>query len=116
MLAGKTWGNTRELLNNPFVKFADLWIEPNRRCSLHLHKTHFNAFYVFSGQMIVEVHKAAYDLVDTTTLGPRDFMVVPPNEKHRFVTGVEGCCGVEFYYPAVSQEDIYRDDVGGAAR
>lgn len=113
MLSGKVWGDTRELLKNPFVKFCDLTILPNARCSLHLHQQHFNAFYIFSGKLTVEVHRASYDLVDVTVLGPRDFMVVPPNEKHRFLTGKEGCCGVEFYYPAESQDDIVRDDVGG---
>ena len=115
MLSGKVWGETRLLLNNPHVEFHHIKIDPNRRCSLHLHKFRANAFLVFKGSLVIEVHKQAYNLVDKTVLRPGDFMVVPPNEKHRFITLDEPCEAVEFYYPWTVENDIVRDDTGGAA-
>lgn len=115
MLSGKVWGSTRLLLNNPFVEFHHLKIEPGRRCSLHLHRYKANAFMVFSGRLWIEVVKNSYALTDITELGPGDFMVVAPNEKHRFVTKDEPCEAVEFYFPQGNGDDIVRDDVGGKA-
>ena len=116
MKAGKIWGETRLLLNDPFVEFHHIRMQPDSRCSLHLHRYKSNAFFVFSGRLWIEVHKTAYALVDTTELGPGDFMVVPPNEKHRFVTRAEPCEAVEFYFPRANGEDIVRDDTGSRGR
>lgn len=115
MKSGKVWGITNMIVDNTFVRICDLEILPNKRCSLHLHERHFNGFYVFDGQLTIEVHKAAYDLVDVTTLEPGQSMVVAPGEKHRFLTNYKGCTGIEYYWPDTSQEDIVRDDVGGSA-
>lgn len=114
--SGKVWGETRLLLDNPFIEFHHLKIEPDSRCSLHLHRFKSNAFFVFSGRMYVETHKNDYALVDTTELGPGDFMICPPNEKHRFYTRSEPCEAVEFYYPQANGPDIVRDDVGRKGR
>ena len=114
-LAGKIWGSTRLLLNNPFVEFHHIKIAPNSRCSLHLHRFKNNAFFVFSGRLFIEAVKTSYALIDVTELGPGDFMIVPPNEKHRFLTHDEACEAIEFYFPQANGEDIVREDVGGKA-
>lgn len=115
MLSGKVWGATRLVLSNPFCEVHHIKIAPNSRCSLHLHHFKANGFLVFSGRLFIEAVKNSYALVDVTELGPGDFMVVAPNEKHRFVTKDEPCEAVEFYFPQANGDDIVRDDVGGKA-
>ena len=115
MLSGKVWGKTEILLKTPFIEIHRLTINPNSRCSLHKHQYKWNAFYVSTGRLYIEVVKNDYDLIDTTELGPGELMTAKPNEDHRFVTKELGMTGIEIYYPEPLSEDIIRKDVGGAA-
>lgn len=115
MKLGKVWGTTELLLRTPFIEVHRLMIVPNARCSLHLHQTKWNAFFVQSGVLRIEVVKKAYDLTDETELHAGEFTTVSPGEEHRFVTGDEGAQAIEIYYPAELSEDIVRRDVGGVA-
>lgn len=116
MKTGKVWGTTELLLRTPFIEVHRLTIKPNARCSLHLHRAKWNAFFVQSGALKIEVHKAAYQLVDTTELKAGEFTTVPPNEEHRFMTGARGALAIEIYYPPELAEDIIRKDVGGLVK
>ena len=115
MIAGKVWGKTEVLLKTPFIEIHRLTIAPNSRCSLHKHQFKWNAFYVGSGRLFIEVEKNDYALTDVTELGPGDLMTAKPGEFHRFVTKAEGMMGIEIYYPEPLSEDIVRKDVGGKA-
>ena len=110
---GKIWGTTELLLKTPFIELHRLAILPDRRCSLHLHRWKWNLFLVLEGSLTIEVHKADYDLVDSTIIGPGQITTVRPGEKHRFVTGAEAVKAIEVYYPESLSEDIVRMDVGG---
>lgn len=113
MKLGKVWGTTELLLRTPFIEVHRLVILPHTRCSLHLHQNKWNAFFVQSGVLKIEVVKKAYNLTDVTALGAGEFTTVQPGEEHRFVTGDEGAQAIEIYYPAELAEDIVRRDVGG---
>lgn len=113
MKAGKVWGQTELLLRTPLIEIHRLTIKPGAACSLHLHRYKWNAFYVASGRLTIEVHKNAYALVDRTELGPGEFTTVAPGERHRFVSGPEMVKAIEVYYPETLSEDIERFDVGG---
>ena len=113
MKLGKVWGTTELLLRSPFIEVHRLFIQPQSRCSLHMHQNKWNAFFVQSGILKIEVVKKAYDLVDVTELTAGEFTTVAPGEDHRFVTGDEGAEAIEIYYPAELAEDIVRRDVGG---
>ena len=55
MKAGKVWGTTRVLLATPAIEIHRLDILPNSFCSRHCHHFRWNAFYVESGMLCVEV-------------------------------------------------------------
>ena len=115
MLTGKVWGTTRLLLRTPLVEIHELQILPGSRCSMHLHRHKWNAFYVLEGELHVEVEKKGYPLTDTTVLQAGDVCTVPPGEYHRFVTQRLGCKALEVYYPEQLGEDIERRDHGAHA-
>lgn len=113
MIQGKVWGTTEPLLVTPLLEIHRLAIQPQRRCSLHVHKYKFNAFLVLKGTLTIEVKKNDYPLVDKTVIGPGDLTTVKPGEYHRFVTGTEPVEAIEIYYPECLSEDIVREDFGG---
>jgi len=112
MKTGKVWGSTELLIATPLIEVHLLTIRPNARCSLHCHRSKWNAFFVQSGLLKIEVHKNDYALVDVTELGPSEFTTVAPGEFHRFLTGDDPVTAIEIYYPAALAEDIVRKDVG----
>ena len=112
MINGKVWGNTRALLQNALVEFHRIEIKADGFCSLHKHQYKWNAFYVVSGELEIEVHKNDYNLIDRTILTPGDFMTVKPGEYHRFHAGPD-TVAFELYWPELLSSDIVRRDVGG---
>ena len=110
---GKVWGTTECILSTPFIEVHRLNIEPQHECSLHKHKYKWNAFFVKSGHLFIDVEKEDYPLTDTTELGPGEFTTVRPGEFHRFRTANEVCECIEIYYPEALSEDIFRKNHGG---
>ena len=113
MYQGKVWGDTRSILQTPFIEIHEIAIEPNSHCSMHAHAHKWNLFYVLEGQMTIEVEKSDYDLTDKTVLGEGESTTVKPGEYHRFVTQDDYCRALEIYYLSPISEDIIRRDVGG---
>lgn len=113
MLVGKIWGTTELLLSTPLCEIHRLGIKPNHQCSLHKHNYKWNAFYVLSGTLYIDVEKKEYKLVDTTKLSAGDITTVPPGEYHRFRTWDDTCLALEIYYCEPLAKDIHRLDVGG---
>jgi mannose-6-phosphate isomerase-like protein (cupin superfamily) len=112
MKQGKIWGKTECLLQNSFVEFHRIDINQGTQCSMHKHEHKWNAFYVVSGELDIEVRKNNYDLTDTTKLMDGDFTTVTPGEYHRFVAHTD-VVAFEIYYPEGLTEDIVRESVGG---
>jgi mannose-6-phosphate isomerase-like protein (cupin superfamily) len=104
---GKRWGETCPLIQTPLVEVHRITAKAGMSCSTHKHEFKFNAFYVISGTLRIEVEKNDYPLTDTTTLEAGDLTTVRPNEFHRFVaeTDVEA---LEIYYLAPIGDDIVR--------
>lgn len=113
VISGKIWGTTEAVLATPAVELHRLTVKPRHQCSMHRHLRKWNAFYVISGRLLIDVEKADYALTDTTELGPGMSMAVPPGEYHRFRTEGEPCEALELYYLAPLSEDIERRDHGG---
>jgi mannose-6-phosphate isomerase-like protein (cupin superfamily) len=112
-ITGKVWGTTEDMISDPLFECHRLVIKPMFRCSLHVHRTKWNAFIVTKGRLFIEVVKNDYPLVDVTELGPGQVMKVRPGEHHSFRTDEEGCEGFEVYWPNHLSEDIDRKDHGG---
>ena len=110
--AGKIWGETQAILQNPVVEFHRISVRPGFRCSLHKHAHKWNGFYVEQGVLEIHVKKNDYDLTDVTVLRAGDFAAVKPGEYH-FFQCKEECLAFEIYWPELLSEDIQRETVGG---
>lgn len=113
MKAGKVWGQTELLMNNPTLELHRIDFMAGKQCSMHKHEHKYNAFYCLFGKLAIHIRKNDYDLTDVTILRPGDLCVVPPGEYHRFVALTDGQA-LELYWAAhLDSSDIVRLDVGG---
>lgn len=112
MIAGKVWGKTELVYNNPIVEFHRIEVNAGYECSTHKHEHKWNGFFVESGTLEIHTVKNNYNLVDITTLHAGDFAVVKPGEFHKFVCR-EDCIAFELYWPELLSEDIVRQNTGG---
>lgn len=112
-LIGKVWGTTEVLIKTPLFEAHRLKIRRGTQCSLHMHRAKWNAFFVLSGVLQIEVQKNDYDLVDVTELRAGEATTVRPGEYHRFIAGKSPVIAIEVYYPDHLSEDIVRKNVGG---
>ena len=111
MKAGKVWGETRSLLQNPVVEFHRIEVNKGGECSTHKHSHKWNGFYIENGELEVHVYKNDYELGDKTILYSGDFMSVKPGEYHLFKAN-ENTLAFEIYWPELLSEDIQRRSVG----
>ena len=111
MKAGKVWGVTESLLQNPVVEFHRIEVNKGGECSTHKHAHKWNGFFIQEGELEIHVIKNDYDLIDKTVLGPGDFMSVKPGEYHLFKANKD-TIAFEIYWPELLSEDIQRKSVG----
>jgi len=110
---GKVWGLTQHIFAHNDVSIHRVEIVPGGTCSKHLHEHKWNAFWVESGELHVEVWKGAYDLVDVTHLKAGQMTRIPPGEYHRFHNrSSQTCIAYEIYWTQLSEDDIKREDTG----
>lgn len=110
----KIWGTTEPLVVTPMFEMHRLRVIPGMRCSLHIHRFKWNAFYVIEGGLFLDVVEG--DLmagVLTLELGPGDHTTISPGVHHQFHTGASPCVALEMYYTEPLSEDIIRRNVGG---
>jgi mannose-6-phosphate isomerase-like protein (cupin superfamily) len=111
---GKVWGLTQHIFGHNSVSIHRIEIEPGGRCSKHTHQHKWNAFWMESGELEIEVWKNSYDLIDRTTIRTGQMTKVPPGEYHRFVNNSgQKCVVYEIYWTELEEDDIQREDVGG---
>ena len=114
----KIWGTTEPLVQTPMFEMHRLTIKPGFRCSLHVHKYKWNAFFVIFGDLFIDL--VTGDLgapVVVERLGPGGFTTVAPGVHHQFRTEADGpvTSALEMYYIEPLSEDIVRRNVGGPA-
>ena len=90
-----------------------LRIKPEHRCSLHVHKFKWNAFYVLAGKLFIDSLLEDFSSVLTAVLVAHEFSTVAPGTHHQFRTGDEETIALEMYYTEPLSEDIIRRNVGG---
>jgi len=113
---GKVWGLTQHIFGHNGVSIHRIEIEPGGRCSKHKHQHKWNAFWMESGELEIEVWKNSYDLIDRTIIRTGQITKVPPGEYHRFVNNSgQKCVVYEIYWTELEEDDIQREDVGGIA-
>lgn len=110
--AGKVWGTTRQIFDCNNVEIHDITTHAGGYCSKHRHRHKHNAFYVFSGRLLIRVWKNNYDLVDETIVGPGEYTIVPASEYHQF-EALEDTMALEVYWVSLDPDDIERETVGG---
>ena len=64
MKAGKVWGETRSLLQNPVVEFHRIVVNKGGECSTHKHSHKWNGFYIEYGELEVHVDGEHEGIVD----------------------------------------------------
>jgi mannose-6-phosphate isomerase-like protein (cupin superfamily) len=111
MKAGKIWGTTELLEDNPSLEFHRIEAKKYGVCSKHKHNYKWNGFFVESGKMIIRVWKNDYDLVDETILTAGQYTKVAPGEYHQFEV-IEDCVAFELYWVEFPSTDIERETVG----
>lgn len=110
-IAGKVWGSTQTICQKPLFEFHRIEITAGGTCSMHKHEQKFNAFFVESGTLKIEVRKNSYDLTDITILNAGDYHEVPPGEFHRFIAETN-VVAFELYWSELNHDDIVREDHG----
>lgn len=111
MIKGKIWGSTELILDTPLIQVHLLNVYPRARCSEHVHRFKWNAFFLLEGDVYIRVTKL-YDLIEVTRLRKYELTSVPPGEEHYFETLDDPCKMLEIYYPEPLSEDIVRSVVG----
>ena len=103
-----TWGDRHRTFDWDGGLTTILFLEPNQRCSYHMHKQAFNRFFVISGCLGVKTDKGY-----VTKLGPRQAFEVEPGVQHEFQTYDEPTIIEEIAYVKYDVNDIFRSQLGG---
>jgi len=102
-----TWGDRLRTFQNDNCLVTILFLQPNRRCSYHYHKTAFNQFTVISGKLGVKTEHGL------TMVYPKQCFTVDPDVKHEFQTYDKPTIVEEVAYVKYNENDIYRSSLGG---
>lgn len=114
MKIDKIWGTTEPLIATPLFEMHRLALIPEHRCSLHVHRHKWNAFYVIDGKLFIDIVEGDMNAaVISVELGSGDHTTIAPGVHHQFRTGKGPCNALEMYYTEPLSEDIIRRNVGG---
>lgn len=111
-IQGKVWGWTQRVYRGETTQVDRAFVRAGFRSSLHHHPHRANQFFVESGRLLVRVHKDG--LVDEVVLGPGQYTVVRPGDKHE-MEAVEDATVLEVYWAEIDGQDIVRYNQGGPA-
>ena len=111
MKAGKVWGHTLAIIQNPAMELHRIDVIGGASCSQHLHAHKWNGFHVERGQLEIIIWRLS-GTVDRVLLNPGDTCIVPPGELHQF-RAVSDTIAFEFYWAAaLNPDDIERRTIG----
>lgn len=113
MKQGKIWGFTEAIFQKHNFEIHRIEIKQGGFCSTHKHNNKFNAFYMESGSLKINVEQKAYELTDETIIETGDLTVVKPGLYHSF-EALTDCICYEIYWTELDHEDIERRTVGGS--
>lgn len=112
----KTWGIKKNIYQDDLSEVSILYLEPNRRCSWHAHRSKVNRFYVVEGKVGImcqfgsdDGQERALTILDK---GDMPFDVFPP-DAHEFRTYDEPCILLEVMFVKYDCNDIMRASLGG---
>lgn len=115
----KTWGRKMNVYKDDLSEMSILYLEPNRRCSLHYHRAKANRFYVIEGTVgILSMFGTDEGIEEAVTIlekGMMPFDVYAP-DGHEFQTYDEPCVLLEVMYVKYDPNDIVRSSVGGTMK
>ena len=103
-----TWGNRIKTFQWDGGLVTILYLEPNQRCSWHVHKAQYNQFFCIEGKVGIKTDKG-----HITWLGPKHVFTVEPGVQHEFRTDEEGALIQEVAYVKYDENDIDRKLIGG---
>ena len=109
----KIWGTTEPLIVTPLFEMHRLIIKPDHRCSLHVHRFKWNAFYVIYGDLFIDSIVSDFNQAAEEHLSVGGFTTVAPGVHHQFRTDTVPTTALEMYYTEPLSEDILRRNVGG---
>lgn len=110
----KIWGTTEPLVVTPLLEIHRLVIKPEHRCSLHVHRIKWNAFFVLYGELTIDTIAGDIGaLAMEEHLPSGAFTTIAPGVHHQFRTGAAPTAALEIYYTEPLSEDIIRRNVGG---
>lgn len=111
MKYGKVWGTTELLFKHNGVEVHRIFIKKGFACSKHKHNMRSNAFYVEQGDLVIQVWKNDYRLIDSTRLLNGQRTGVPAGEYHSFFA-LKNTVALEWYWIENMNKDISRKDHG----
>jgi len=109
----KIWGTTEPLVVTQLFEWHRLRIKPRMRCSLHVHRFKWNAFYVIEGELYLDLVQSDLAPVVVEKLSAGDSTTIAPGVHHQFRTNDAPTLALEAYYTEPLSEDIIRRNVGG---
>lgn len=113
MLQGKIWGQTQCIFNKNNVELHRISVNKGGYCSIHIHQTKFNMFFVESGKLKVTIFRGDEPgPTDSTILTSGMATLVNPGEKHIF-EALENSIAYEIYWVELVHNDIVRFEEGG---
>jgi mannose-6-phosphate isomerase len=100
----KPWGHELILAHTASYVGKVLHIEPNQALSLQMHRIKEETFYVFAGEIELQVEEGEVMVSRPLKLG--EAYHVTPGTRHRMVAGPEGCDLFEVSTPHL--DDVVR--------
>jgi len=98
----KVWGHEEWIVNTEKYCGKKLILKEGYQSSLHYHKQKDETFYIFEGEVYLEVNGTA------TIMKPGDTIRILPGQRHRF-SGLENSVIFEFSTHH-DEEDSYREE------
>lgn len=106
----KVWGKTEPVLIVPGLQVHRITFEEGGVCSEHIHRYRNNAFYVFSGELLIRVWEPFAGKVTEAILRAHELGYVQATTPHQF-EGIKSGVALEIYWSdevAISEDDIHR--------
>lgn len=103
-----TWGERLRTFQWDGGLVTLLFLQPNKRCSWHVHKANWNQFTLITGKVGIKTDRG----FETILKNPKDTFTVEPGVWHEFRV-YEHSVVEEVAYRMFDENDIDRKELGG---